>query len=374
MKKIILAVAALCSVATGFSQEKALKQYSFGDNWFLQGQLGGSYTFSENSRKASVGKLISPHVAIATGKFFSPQIGARLHVSGWESKSYLMSTHDTYKYNYLHASVDGLLNLTNLFTPYQGDRMFNLYGIAGVGYLHAFKKSEYGVGTSNHIVPRVGLQADFRLNSDISLNLEANANLMSDKFNGRVGGTSYDGTLNALVGITYRFNKNGFELVDVVNPAEIDDLNRKINDNIAKLREKDRELQRYKDEVDRLSAQPQVIKEVKEETEVLMNAVVVFRIGSAKLEQNQDINVFNAARYLQDNPKVKVTVTGYADKSTGNATINQRLSEQRAQAVADILIQKYNISSDRIAVRASGDKEQPFPTDAWNRVVVFTAQ
>lgn len=97
-----------------------------------------------------------------------------------------------------------------------------------------------------------------------------------------------------------------------------------------------------------------------------MNAVVVFRIGSAKLEQNQDINIFNAARYLKDNPQVNVIVTGYADKSTGTPAINQRLSEQRAEAVAKVLIEKYGIAASRITKKASGDKEQLFPTDQWN--------
>ena len=76
---------------------------------------------------------------------------------------------------------------------------------------------------------------------------------------------------------------------------------------------------------------------------------------------------------MKENPGVKVTVTGYADKSTGNATINQKLSEKRAKAVADILTSKYGISSSRITTEASGDKVQPFEINEWNRVVIFTA-
>ena len=150
-------------------------------------------------------------------------------------------------------------------------------------------------------------------------------------------------------------------------------MNDQINAQRSQLRDKDRDIQKYQAEISRLAAQPVVVEEVRGETEVLMNAVVVFRLGSAKLEQNQDINIYNAAKYLQENPNVKITVTGYADKATGTPAINQRLSEQRAQAVADILINKYGIASDRINVQASGDREQPFQIDAWNRVVIFTA-
>lgn len=59
--------------------------------------------------------------------------------------------------------------------------------------------------------------------------------------------------------------------------------------------------------------------------------------------------------------------------ATGNPTINQKLSERRAEAVAKILIEKYGISPSRITKQASGDREQPFQNDAWNRVVIFTA-
>lgn len=371
MKKIFLTAAVAFIAASGFSQERAIKNYGFGDNWFLQGQVGASYTFSEFHKETSFGKLLTPHVAISVGKFFSPIAGARLQVGGWESKSYSPLRNNTYKYNYLQTSLDGLLNLTNVFSKYQGDRPFNLYGILGLAYVHNFKEGDYNVPTQNSIVPRVGLQGDFRLTNDLSLNLEATGNLMNDNFNGIVGDAKNDGTLNVLLGLTYRFNKGGFQLLDVADPEELASLNNMINKQRTDLNVKDREIERLRDD---LSKKPQVIEAIKEDHEVLMNAVVVFKIGSAKLEQNQDINIYNAAKYLQDNPKVNITVTGYADKSTGNATINQRLSEQRAKAVADILTNKFGISKNRITVRASGDKEQPFQIDAWNRVVIFTAE
>ncbi len=373
MKKIILVAATALLSISGFAQEKAIKNYGFWDNWFIQGQVGASHTFSENYQRTDLTNLLSPHVAISAGKYFSPVAGARLQVGGWEAKSFLLSDRRTYKYNYIQTNLDGLLNLTNLFTPYQGDKMFNLYGIMGVGYVHNFGDSEVGVRTQNSIIPRVGLQADFRLNDDLSINLETVGNLMADQFNGVVGGRKNDATLNVLVGLTYRFNKGGFALVDVADPAQIQSLNDQINAQRSQLRDKDRDIQKYQAEISRLAAQPVVVEEVVGETEVLMNAVVVFRLGSAKLEQNQDINIYNAAKYLQENPNVKITVTGYADKATGTPAINQRLSEQRAQAVADILINKYGIASDRINVQASGDREQPFQIDAWNRVVIFTA-
>ncbi|MEN9919381.1 MAG: hypothetical protein RL662_1817 [Bacteroidota bacterium] len=376
MKKIVLMAATAFLSLSVSAQQSAIQNYGFGDNWFIQGQLGASYTFSENSKEAGFGDLISPHVALSLGKHFSPVAGARLQLGGWEAKSNRLLANnklDSYKINYYQANVDGLLNLTNLFCTYQGDKAFNLYGIMGLGYVHTFGKAKDGLDATNSIVPRVGLQFDFRMTDDLSLNLEATGNLMNEDFNGQAFGKKNDATANVLLGLTYRFNRGGFNLVDVADPAMVASLNDKINQQKNQLTDRNKEIDRLKSELARKPEPTVVTKEVKQDTEVLMNAVVVFRLGSAKLEQNQDINIYNAAKYLKENPNVKVTVTGYADKATGTPVINQRLSEQRANAVADIMVSKFGIARNRINVQASGDKEQPFENDAWNRVVIFTA-
>lgn len=376
MKKIMLMGAALCLALSGFAQEKAIPNYGFWDNWFIQGQIGGSYSFSENHVKADFGDRLSPHVAVSVGKHFSPIAGARVQVGGWEAKGYRRVANgiDDYKFNYIQTNLDGLLNLTNLFTTYEGDKFFNLYGIMGIGYVHNFGDSDKGVPTQNSIVPRVGFQADFRLNEDLSVNLEAVGNLMPDKFNGVVYGRKYDATANVLVGLTYRFNKGGFKLVDVADPTLIASLNDQINQQRSQLSNKDGEINRLKSQLSQQPEVVEVVKEVEQDTEVLMNAVVVFRLGSAKLEQNQEINIYNAAKYLQDNPSVNVLLTGYADKATGTPVINQRLSEQRAKAVADILTNKYGIAASRISQKGDGSNEQPFEVNDWNRVVTFTVK
>jgi len=391
MKKLLLSIAVLAvSAMPALAQEKAFAPNKFGDNWFIQLQGGASYTISENYKDASFGDLITPYAAVSLGKYFAPAIGARLQVGGWSSKNYYDLTGQdmlltpsgfdgitgTYKVKYIQTNVDGLLNLTNLFLPYKEDRVFNFSFIAGLGYVHGFKDSKYGLGTKNMIVPRAGFQADFRVSDMASINLEVAGNLLRDDFNGRSTGTNYDGTVNALLGVTFNLSKGGFKTVDVIDPAQMQALNDQINAQRASLDSKDSEIGRLRRDLAN-KPEPQVIvketKEVKEETEVLMNAVVVFRLGSAQLEKNQDINIYNAARYLKDNPSVNVIVTGYADKSTGTPAVNQRLSEQRSQAVAKVLIEKHGIAASRITTKASGDKEQLFPTDEWNRVVVFTA-
>lgn len=385
MKKIILSALAFSVLAIpAFSQEKAIKSTSFGDNWFIQLQGGASYTISENFKDASVGDLITPTVGVSFGKHLSPKFGLRAQASGWESKSRYGYTDDTYRHKYIQATVDGMLNITNILGGYNPERMFNLYGFAGISYVHGSSKNSInldpqandgagmGLDKSNMIVPRLGLQADFLVSNNISLNLEVSGNLLEDRFNGVTKAKAYDGMLTALGGVTFHFNR-GFDQVDVVDPSVIQDLNNRINEQRAAMNNKDSKISELQAA---LAKKPEVVVQEVETApleEIVMNAVVVFKLGKSDLQDNQEINIYNAAKFFQDNPNMDCIVTGYADKSTGNPTINQKISERRAEAVAKILIEKFGISANRVTTQASGDKDQPFQIDAWNRVVIFTA-
>ena len=352
---------------TAQSQEKALKQYGFWDNWFIQGQIGGQYTFSENHKAASFGDKISPNAALGVGKFFSPEVGARVQLGGWTSSNYV--NNGTYDVKYLNGNIDALFNMTNIFLPYKENRVFNLIGILGIGYVHGFKDSDENLHATNSVSPRLGLQADFRLNNAWSVNLEANGNLLRDDFNGQTWGFSYDGTLNVLAGVTYRFKDRGFATVDAADAALIQSLNDKINTQRAQIEE-------YKAccEKKQVVAEPKtIIKEVPA-TKTDLNSVVAFQIGKATIDASQEVNVYNAAQYLKQNPSARITIASYCDKKTGTAEFNQKLSESRSAAVAKAL-KGYGIDESRFTVENNGDKKQPFPdNNNWNRVSIITSK
>lgn len=99
---------------------------------------------------------------------------------------------------------------------------------------------------------------------------------------------------------------------------------------------------------------------------------VFFRINKYIIDPPEWGKIELAVNYLNENPGSTVVVTGYADKKTGNATINMRLSEQRSNAVAKALQEKYGISASRISVNWKGDGLQPFEFDNdKNRAVLF---
>lgn len=379
MKKIFLSVIILLTTSYVFGQEKAMKMNSFSSNWFIQIQGGGSVTFSDYHKRTDFTDFLSPHVALSVGNWFAPIMGARIQANGWESRNYDYLIDDNFKVKYIQANVDALFNISNMLSPSNPNKGFNVVGILGVGYAHGFKNKDRNIGASNYVVPRAGLQFNFRVSDVIGINIEGTGNLFPDSFNGISQGTKYDGTLNVMAGLNFKLGKQGYEVVNYIDPAEIralqDEVNRQkllVSETQGTVLDRDRQISQLKSELD---AKPKVVveQETVELEEVVMNAVVVFKLGKSTLQDNQEINIYNAAKFFQDNPNYDMIITGYADKATGSAAVNQRLSEQRAEAVKKIMIDKYGITANRITTQASGDKEQPFQIDAWNRVVIFTA-
>ena len=139
------------------------------DNWFLQGQLGASYSLDGTG----IGKLISPAGQIAAGKYFNPYVGARLAVSGWRGRAG-SGSRPAEGFYYGAATVDGLFNMSSLFCGSNPERFFNARLIAGVGYNQTFDEG------ASSFMARLGLQASFRLNKAFS-ELDALPQTLKDK-------------------------------------------------------------------------------------------------------------------------------------------------------------------------------------------------
>ena len=164
-------------------------------------------------------------------------------------------------------------------------------------------------------------------------------------------------------GIVYHFKtSNGtrsFNKAKLYSQSEIDALNAKITDLRSNL------------EAANKTAKTNTIDTVYVESPSSLGNVVSFTLNSAKVDETQMANLDNAVRMLKENPDLKVTLKGYADKNTGSATYNKRLSVRRAEAVKKVIVDKYGIDTNRIDVLGVGDTEQLYNDNNWNRVVIF---
>ncbi|MDE6511581.1 MAG: OmpA family protein, partial [Muribaculaceae bacterium] len=138
LNKILLAGAMLFAGASAMAQE-TITEYSYVNNWYIQGQFGGQETLGETS----FGHLFSPTAQIAVGTNFNPYIGARLAVNAWQSRGALNFEqpvgNQRWKWNYVAPTVDAVVNLTNLIGGYNPYRVVDVDIIAGIGANIGFK-------------------------------------------------------------------------------------------------------------------------------------------------------------------------------------------------------------------------------------------
>ena len=326
-KNLWIAVFALLLSGTFASaQERQIKEEGrteFKRHWFMQVQVGAAHTVGE----AKFTDLISPAAAVNVGYQFAPAWGARVGVSGWQAKGSWVAPRQDYQYKYLQGNVDIVSDLSTLFCGFNPKRVLNGYVFAGVGLNRGFDNDEaVAIDAAGYkmdylwtegkflVAGRMGLGCNLRLNDHLSINIEGNANVLSDKFNSKKAGNA-DWQFNALLGLNIKFGKGYKETPPVYYEAE-----------------------------------PVVVEQPKpapvvEQPQPKKEAVVVqpmkqdifFALNSAKIQDDQKSKINMLVEYLQKNPSAKVKVTGYADANTGNSKINKTLSEKRAANVAEVL-------------------------------------
>ena len=355
------------------------------DHWFLEIQGGvGILPFGEANNKASLTDRIYPIVQLGLGQWHEPWFATRVQLGGWNMKGFVMDaagTNQAYNNLFAVAHYDFMFDVVNYFAKYNAKRVFHLvpYVGLGAGYKHhtttggafgdVFDATKRVAGaTTNDFggVVDAGVIFKFRLGRRVDLNLEAQ--MLATKTN--MMGTSWkkqgaDLMAFATAGLGFNLGKPEWDVLTPMDWALVNDLNGQINN----LRAENAELAKrpaYCPEC------PEVEPSQTTEVKTVVSNVVYFRIASAKIDQNQYINIYNTARYALENNS-KIYVVGYADEATGNASINMTLSERRAKAVAKALVEKYGVSEDMIEVDFKGDTVQPYETNEWNRVVIMTA-
>ena len=383
MKKF-LAVLALASISlSSFAQDaNTTEKYSvatnsFWSNWFVQANVAGSAfwgnqevgnNFAKSPLKGFRNNL---GFSVAIGKWFTPGLGLRTKFNGIWGRNVVSTDKKTNADKYWTLNEQVLFNLSNMFCGYNESRVWDCIPYASVGLNRNMTANAYAP------VLGVGLLNEFKINKKWAINLDINYALSTADYDGTEnllpGATphkahsfkgliaNHDRVLNVEVGVTYNLGKatwNKVPDVDAINAlhqSELDALNAKLNDANA--------------ENDRLKnlLNNQKPVETKEAAAQYVNTPVsvFFNLGKSNVASNKDlVNVEALAKYAKDN-NVKLVVNGYADSSTGSAAVNQKISQARAEQVANELV-KMGVSKDNIIVKANGGVKDLTP-DSYNR-------
>lgn len=98
-----------------------------------------------------------------------------------------------------------------------------------------------------------------------------------------------------------------------------------------------------------------------EDIEANFNAAQ-FEQGKADLNDDAKLALHDLAKVMKQNPELKLRITGHTS-SEGDETTNQKLSEARAQAAVDFLVNKEGIDASRLTAEGKGSSE---PIDNGN--------
>ena len=383
MKKTIMSLLLFLGVlsASAQAEQKGTTEYVFQPHWYITLQGGGQYTLGEGK----FGDLLSPTAQIGVGYNFTKVVGLRLAVNAWQSKGVIklddndiatgLEYEGKWKWNYVAPSLEFTFNLSNIVCNYNPNRLLNVYALIGGGANIAFKNDEaqdvekqiaayqntnwvfdgkqnmryLWDGTKVRPFGKVGLLFDFRVSDKVSINIEGNANTLSDKYNSKKAG-NWDWYFNALAGVKINLGKTYTTKFTPDPEPEI------------------RYVEKVVEKVVEVPAKVEV-KPIEK-----MRRDIFFTINSFKVRDTEAEKIKDIADYLNANPRAKVEVTGYADAGTGNNRINDRLAKQRADVVVKTLMNDYNISANRIFFDSKGSRVQPFAENDLNRVTICIAE
>ena len=381
MKKILLSIALVAfAVANVAAQEtsaeklrwKGIMNNGFWANWEI-GLNGGINGVSTNDGKSDLGWQADFNVT----KWYNPIVGTRAVFTAGE----LDKANKKINSNWMMFTSEGILNLSNWIGGYRENRVYYLKAFSGFGVSTVdvnLDNSDNDFNTS--FVATAGLINTFRVCKQIDINLELKSALMPGRDlpahllskSGRFG-YIYSATL----GVNYRFNKRDWS--KAYSQEEVDGYLASIAALEAGLAEAHRNEGKL---AERLAAQKaateQALKDnealraelAKRKTSVIASSAVFFNFDSARLTDRAKSAMQILKETIAAAPKDQVfTIVGHADAKTGAAAYNQKLSEKRAKAVYDYLIEN-GVNKDQLTWKGVGSTENIFPANNTNRVVI----
>ena len=358
--KFFFAVALLAVSMTATAQEaNDGKDYKPFPHMFVGIQGGAQTTFTNYDQL----KLITPTASVYFGGWFTSVVGARLHVNGiWNKGGFdgldVNSNPLDFKYDYKYVTtnVDLLLNLCTLF----GRKDYypvNVYLIGGVGLNYAWDNDD--AYTHRDVMPlawkddrlnhngRIGAMLDINLAKHWSLNLEVDANSLSDRYNSKIADKD-DWSLTAQLGLTYKFGfkKKKVEPVAEVAPEPV-----------------------YATRIDTTWYDDVNYKDITADRDIKKEIFFAIRESDVSSEQAQ---IAQVAEFLKGVKDAEIHITAYADKGTGTPELNMKYSKQRAEKTKQALID-HGVDPKIIkSVEWKGDTVQPYADNDKNRVAIIT--
>ena len=323
MKKLVVLFAA-AFMAVSASAQTVTESNTF-DNFYI-GINGGVGAKTTPPTGGWLNKL-NPNAGLRIGRYFTPVFGLAVESNAYFNNKPYPSLKTFVRG--INTSLLGTVNVSNWFGGYPGEpRSFEVIGLYGFGWGHTFDHEVLPKAIDN-LTSKAAIDFAFNLGSSKAWQVYVEPAIIW-----ALNGAGYDAVqynlnksmvqLNA--GIIYKFrNSNGthnFTIAPGRDQAEIDALNAQIN----ALRD---ELARKPKEVIK-----EVVKEVPTTTvqEVKVEDLVFVTFAQGKSELTFDAKA--ALNNIKEGKHVQIVGTASPE---GSVELNQKLSQARADVVADYL-------------------------------------
>ena len=346
--------------ATPTTNKYSVATNSFWANWYVQAGIDANIVSSWG-----YGSLLKKDwhegrtygFDLAFGKWFTPGIGTRLKLN-WENgafyhafrnQDHVWETADPHKGGYALLAFDTEFNMSNIFCGYNESRVWNLILFPRMGIIRNFGANSYAPAFG------AGLESSWKIAKRVSIYTDVAFMFTTQDFIPYYSSKQKAWRANNIatidLGVTYNIGKTGWS-----KAVSLEDYEALSAEACAKLAALRAQLKAEQDENARLRAElakwaNHKCPEVAASNVTTGSTSVFFDLNSAKINSKKDLINLEAVAAAAKNTKATVVVRGSADSKTGSSAYNQKLSEARAQAVADELV---SLGVDRAKIQVSG--------------------
>ncbi|MBQ6695015.1 MAG: OmpA family protein [Bacteroidaceae bacterium] len=338
------------------------------DNWFL-GVNGGVQVYNGvRTLGESPFDHLTPAISAFVGKWHTPGFGWRVAYNGFQIKPY----EDMDEAAFMNFHFDAMFNVSNLVCGYNSDRIWNFIPYVGVGWAGA-KVDENDNEFHGSISANYGILNTFRLSDNWALNLEVSGTFLRNGFSGLPGSAGHDMMWAAELGVTYKFNNATWEntpdidAIMAMNAAALAELNSQLQAKEAENAQLKSQLTAAKNALAQAQTRIKQIESAPKYMDVAQS--VFFAFNSSKIDSKKEIINLQSLAEAAKNAGVKLSVIGYADSATGSAAYNQKLSEARANAVAEKLVEM-GVPQNMLVVEGKGGVDAEKPARLNRRVII----
>ena len=366
-------------VTTTVMEKNSVFTNGFWHNWELDLGLGTELYYGENDWKVKnkLQMFTFPAIDAYLTKWASPYFGVGLGLTGGKFKGLYQarpSSGDPFahyqtkerfydidpslgdrEYEKLSLQKGSFLNvyalahsdLGNVFFGFKPERFFTVDAYAGGGVIFGFDK--------DGIIPaptfNAGLINKFRLNDQLSVLLNIRGALVGDDFDGEsstnepdkkhyVINSKMDGIFGGTLGLAWKIGKEYSKW---------------------RLAERTSVYQYDKETIEKIVKETEYIEKPIPQMEVPeVWFHINFIIDRWDLSKKELVNINAVADLIKSTPNTKYLVCGYADKQTATPAHNLMLSENRANAVYNALVNEFGVNPDQLVKDWKGGVDYMF--------------